>query len=355
MKTLFIAPMFHTNQIPWIQTLIENNHKVVYWSLCDKMECNTQCIKSIDIRRIEQPFLPKIGTYYQQLKEFDPDVVIGRNPHLNIFILFFLLISRLQNRKTMIYTQTDLYQAMPFLRKMGVFILLNIVGNFWITPLTGCRTDYPKFHNRAFYIPFVASVSTQSQRNCISNNMENNKINIISVGRLNQKRKNILLLLKALKLIEKKINFHLTLIGHLNKKEQPYKKITEFVKNNNLMNKVTIKENIPYQEMSLEYQKNNLFILPSSSEPAAYSLLEAMAASLPVICSDSNGTKCYIEVGKNGYIFKSDNLDDLIEKIMMITADQNKLKNMGERSAQIVRDKHNKNMFYEAFEKLIQQ
>lgn len=95
--------------------------------------------------------------------------------------------------------------------------------------------------------------------------------------------------------------------------------------------------------------------MPGSFGYTAYPLLEVMNANLSVICSNTNGSKCYIEVNKNGYIFKSDNLDDLIEKIMMITADQNKLKNMGERSAQIVRDKHNKNMFYEAFEKLIQQ
>ncbi|HNR65300.1 MAG TPA: glycosyltransferase [Atribacterota bacterium] len=352
MRILFIAPMFHTNQMPWVQTLIENNHTVEYWSLCNKMESNVESLKSINIKKIEQPYFNKIGAYYEQLKNFDPDVVVGRNPHLNLFILLFLLISKLQRRKTLIYTQTDLYQVMPFSRKIGVTILLNTIGNYWITPLTGCRVNYPKFHCRAFYIPFIAPVSTQPQRNC--NNINNNKINIISVGRINQKRKNVLLLLKALKLIEKNISFHLNLIGHMNKRGQLYEEITEFIKSNDLEDKVTIKENIPYHEMSLEYQKNNLFILPSSSEPAAYSLLEAMAAGLPVICSDTNGTKCYIEEGENGYIFKSNNLEDLTEKIKIITSDKNEMKNMGERSAQIVKEKYNTDSFYKAFEKLIQ-
>ena len=36
------------------------------------------------------------------------------------------------------------------------------------------------------------------------------------------------------------------------------------------------------------------------------SVLEAMAHSLPVICSDSNGTQCYIRPGENGYVFGTD-------------------------------------------------
>ena len=45
--------------------------------------------------------------------------------------------------------------------------------------------------------------------------------------------------------------------------------------------------------------------LPSSDEPAAVSHLEAMSHSLPVICSDSNGTRCYIRQGENGYVFRT--------------------------------------------------
>ena len=355
MRILFIAPMFHTNQIPWIQTLLDNKHKVEYWSLCNKMESNVESLKSINIKKIEQPFSTKIITYYKQLKDFNPDIVIGRNPHLNFFILLFLLFSKLQKRRTIIYTLTDLHKNIPFSKKIGVTILLNTVGNYWITPLTGCRSDCSKFHHKAFYLPFIAPDAIRSQSEHNSSFMDyNKKINIISVGRLNQKRKNILLLLKALKSIEDKISFHLTLIGHLGKRGNFYGEITEFIKMNNLDSEVTIKENIPYHEMPLEYQKNNLFILPSSLEPAGFSLLEAMAAGLPVICSDTTGMRCYIEEGRNGYIFKSNNLEDLIEKITIITADHHKLKNMGERSAQIVKEKYNTDLFYKAFEKLIQ-
>jgi len=347
MRILFLAPMFHPNQLSWIQTLIDNKHEVEFWFLRKRLEDGIKKLIPINPKKIEHPFSSKIFSYYQALKEFDPEVVVGRNPHLNFFIFLFLFISKLQGRKTVIYTQTDLYQKMPFWRKLTVIILLNTIGNYWITPLEGCAASYPKFHSRAFYIPFTIEAVDEEKVN------GHNQIKIISVGKLNQKRKNVLLLLKALKKLEGVVDFHLTLVGHLNYRQQHYQEIIKYIKENKLKSRVTIKKNIPYPKMILEYRKNNLFILPSSSEPAAYSLLEAMAAGLPVICSDSNGTKCYIEEGKNGYVFKSDDLEDLAEKIRIITSDQEKMKKMGERSNQMVKDKHKVSLFYKAFMKVI--
>ena len=55
-----------------------------------------------------------------------------------------------------------------------------------------------------------------------------------------------------------------------------------------------------------------LFVLASRDEPAAVSPLEAMAHSLPVVCSDSNGTRGYIRHGVNGFVFATDDHDDLV-------------------------------------------
>ena len=61
---------------------------------------------------------------------------------------------------------------------------------------------------------------------------------------------------------------------------------------------------------------------PAENEPAAVSHLEAMSHSLPAICSDSNGTQCYIRPGENGYIFKTDDLEDLVECMERIISDR---------------------------------
>ena len=61
-----------------------------------------------------------------------------------------------------------------------------------------------------------------------------------------------------------------------------------------------------------------MFILPSKNEPASISLLEAMGNSMPVICSDTCGTRFYLK--KNfSKIFKSDSLNSLTNSIEEVT------------------------------------
>lgn len=105
--------------------------------------------------------------------------------------------------------------------------------------------------------------------------------------------------------------------------------------------------------MFLEYQKHNLFILPSSNEPFGYAVLKAMACGLPIICSDTAGVQWYIEEGKNGYIFKSDDLKDLAEKIRLIVQDKDNIIEMGRKSYELVLENHSPEKFYKEFMNMI--
>ena len=55
--------------------------------------------------------------------------------------------------------------------------------------------------------------------------------------------------------------------------------------------------------------------MPATDEPASISILEAMGYGLPVICSDSCGTKTYIKNNCNGSIFNSGSVDSLKKHI----------------------------------------
>ena len=81
---------------------------------------------------------------------------------------------------------------------------------------------------------------------------------------------------------------------------------------------------------------HDLFVLASRDEPAAVSHLEAMAHSLPVVCSDANGTSCYVRHGENGFIFRSGDIDDLTACIERVIKDREHLLEMGRRSYELV-------------------
>jgi len=83
--------------------------------------------------------------------------------------------------------------------------------------------------------------------------------------------------------------------------------------------------------LSREYARHYVYILPSFDEPTAVSHIEAMAHGLPAICSDSNGTKYYIEEGETGCVFRSQDSDDLTEKLNQVIRDREELMRMGER------------------------
>ncbi|MBN1250744.1 MAG: glycosyltransferase family 4 protein [Bacteroidales bacterium] len=76
---------------------------------------------------------------------------------------------------------------------------------------------------------------------------------------------------------------------------------------------------LPFQNQSLMpvvYRLADIFILPSISETWGLAVNEAMACGIPVIVSNKVG--CAIDLVKNnenGFVFKSGNLEDLIEKI----------------------------------------
>ena len=108
-----------------------------------------------------------------------------------------------------------------------------------------------------------------------------------------------------------------------------------------------------YKKIRETYKNYDLFILPAYNEPAAYSPVEAMANGLPVICSDQNGTKCYIENGKNSYIFKAKNKDDLKEKIIKCIFETENLQKMKENALLSAKQNHNPAKFAEKISEII--
>ena len=80
-------------------------------------------------------------------------------------------------------------------------------------------------------------------------------------------------------------------------------------------------------------------LLSSKRESFGLALLETMACELPVIGSNTGGIPEVIEEGKNGYIFESENARDLADKIILMTKDSERRKEMGKRSLEIAKER----------------
>lgn len=362
-RVLLVAPRFHTNQVPVVQALMEAGHEVAFFALFQgftewrkllkptvfgrswftKLAYRTLRMKDkfrFDIRYA----LPEIPKFIRHFRAFSPTVVIIRNPD-SAFGMLSLLATTFVRAKPILYVQRPKYTSKPW--KLAA---RRFSGAPTITPVLGDINPQTTPNPNTYYVPFVMPPLTSPDE---KQWFLNDRINILSVGKF-YRRKNHILLLEAVRYLQEQHCIHI--VGECQNDAQAsvMSELEEYINREKLDKIVSIKTNLDYEEMHSLYPQNDLYILPSSNEPAAISPLEAMAHGLPVICSDTNGTRCYIVEGYNGYIFRSNDVDDLRDKIEKIICDRATLMKMGQRSYALVRHRHQPRYYVEAIENLAQ-
>ena len=75
---------------------------------------------------------------------------------------------------------------------------------------------------------------------------------------------------------------------------------------------------------------SNIFCLPSRSEGFSNSLLEAMSCRVPCIATRVGGNAEAIEEGKSGFLVNSEDHDFMADRILLLLADAERAKLMGE-------------------------
>ena len=83
----------------------------------------------------------------------------------------------------------------------------------------------------------------------------------------------------------------------------------------------------------------DIFVFPSLKEGSPNSVLEAMAAGKPVLCSDITPHREIIEQGKNGIIFK--NLAELNNSVEKLSGNPKFISELGKAAQRYVRTHHN--------------
>ncbi|MBN1253039.1 MAG: glycosyltransferase family 4 protein [Bacteroidales bacterium] len=362
-KFLIIAPRFHTNLYYRAIALQNDGNKVKVLVL---YKGKSEFYQNIDIETISlsifSKIVLKISSFLKKsnlksdfelriqspqlkiikiIKSFNPDFIILK-AYQNNLALKTLIISKLLNIKVLMLTQTPYthIKGSKFLFKLNIKLFKFLGVHSFITPI---KSNYEAFKNfgikNVFYIPFVFP-----NQNIDNKNLNTDYIKILSIGKF-VKRKNQILLLKTVnQLIKNNYKIKLTFIGEKSDNEY-FNEINDFLKENNISKFIEIKTNFDYRQTLEEYKSHDLFILPSFKEPAAYSPVEALAFGLPVICSTENGTKCYIENGKNGYIFESNNSEDLKEKIINLISDKNKLIDFSKNALISAKENHSLESF----------
>jgi len=157
---------------------------------------------------------------------------------------------------------------------------------------------------------------------------------ILFVGRVDDPRKGLDLLLKASKKVLKKFDAKLLVVG---KEDQS--------KARRLTNSLGISKNVVFtgflDEVTLKkcYVLCDIYVCPSRLEGFGLTILEAMAAGKPIVATNVGAIPEIITNGENGILVAVNDLDEMSNAICTFLQDKMLVENIGKRTANYVKER----------------
>lgn len=370
---MYIAPRFHTNQIDIIKGWLKHGDQVCFVSHYQGKTEDYSYLEPV-VMGYSKLFMIFYGFYtkilfpqkatagdiklrlgfppIKKLKrvvgKFQPDIVILREK--SVYSMCAYHYCRKYNIKAILYNQSPVWEdggKSDFLHKL----VNKLCPEKRMTPVLGEERANKVKDKNTYYVPFVMEPKVSPENR---EYQEGQVIRIFSVGKY-EERKNHKMLLQAVEELGKKFSIKLTIAGECSTEfhKRYFKELCDEIEKKNMGDMVELFQNLNREQMAEHYKKTDVFIIPSTNEPASISQLEAMAYSVPVICSDKNGTACYVEEGKNGYLFQDNNLQSLKERILRLLENPEEVKSMGKESYRLIMEKYQFEQYYEKIQKIV--
>ena len=377
MKVLYMSHRYHTNQTTIMKGWVENGHEIRFISqYAGKVEDYTY-VKPIvvgysrlfmpfyylyvNILKRKDPFamdirlkygFPPIFKLAGYIKEFKPDVAILRER--SIYTIGMNAICRHYHIPTILYNLSPVWEA-PKRMDLAHKLVWKLTPKYRMTPTNLVGIDFTGLvkDENGHWAPFLMEPQVSPEEKTY---FAEDRINVFCIGKY-QERKNHQMMIEVIEELLPKYNLHLTIAGERSNHfhEEYYKKISDYVKEHNMEDKVTFLENLNRQALAEEYKKTDVYVVPSTQEPASITVIEAMAFSIPAISGSDNGTASYIDFGKTGYVFEDNNKEDLKNKLEKIICDRENLVKMGAAGYQHVKDNFQFRNYYEQIETILQK
>lgn len=320
MRILFAAPRYHTNHCGMVEGLIAGGDEVAFIASA----------RSREEYHHPQVRFSHVGSFIEALRAaaaFKPDLIILRE--VSALTVALALFAKLTGRAALYYDQSPIDGAVRSFLPYRMLRLYRFLRAFGVMPKYRISTAYgppPVPAEEGDFIPFAMAPSPQAADRAY----QSQPVRILSIGKFSQTRKNHLLLLDALLPELKSGRAHLTIAGVLHGDDHAvYQNILDKIAREEISGGVKIHVNLPYLEARALYDAHDIFVLPSSREPASISPLEAMAAALPVICSTENGTNYFIREGETGFLFRADDGAHLREVLLGLINAPEEISRMG--------------------------
>lgn len=377
MKVLYMSHRYHTNQNTIMKGWKENGHEICFISqFVGKIEDYTY-VKPIVLgygaifRAIDSFYInvlcknkpnaidmklkcgwPPIRKMAKIIRNFQPDVAIIRER--SVYSICMNAICRHYHIPTILYNLSPVWDD-KFKDDLAHRIVWKLTPQYRMTPVDVVGTSYKgkKKDKNSYWAPFLMEPQMSPEEKTY---FKDGKINLFCIGKY-QQRKNLWMMVYAVEKLGKKYPLHLTITGELSNHfhQEYYNEITAYVKEHGMEEQVTFYKNLNKARVMEEYAKADLYVIPSTGEPASITVIEGMAFSLPVISGSDNGSANYIAEGKTGYVFEDCNQKDLEDKIERIIRNKDQILEMGKAAYGHVKNNFQFDRYFGVVEEILKE
>lgn len=177
------------------------------------------------------------------------------------------------------------------------------------------------------------------------------RLDILFVGALDRAHyfKGVDLLLAALSRLAKRY-WHLTIVG-VGDLLESYRATA---RNLGLEKQVDFRGKLQGDELRRAFQASELLVLPSinSNEAFGIVLIEALACGVPVLASDLAGVRKVFNDGREGFLFRRGDADDLKDKLEYIIHHEDRRRLMSKAARRLAEEKYSLEKMKEKLERL---
>ena len=211
-----------------------------------------------------------------------------------------------------------------------------------------CRTFIEKYNVDRNKIVYKETPVNHVAEQHIYEMDRRNPIKIGFAARITKALKRADLLVQLVnKMNKKNINFSIKIAGDGSYFER-MKSDIDISKGN-----VVISGKIPREEMQDFWEDRDIFLSTSDLEGSSVSMLEAMSAGAVPVVTLVSGVEEFIANGVNGYVSEPGNIDGLINGIVELERNREKLKEMGNYNLKIINERCNHDDYLDVFEQII--
>ena len=194
-----------------------------------------------------------------------------------------------------------------------------------------------------------ASVCAPPQRGA-SPDRPGERKGVIAVGRFDDPRKNLDMLIKVFDKLNAKIpNLKLNIIGPSSDKLRMNKYCVNKTRNFNNLKNINFTGLISDQELKNYYNSASLMLITSYQEGLGIVGLEALSNGVPVVATNCGGTSDFVVNGKNGFLVDVNDVDGMVNKALQILESKKLQKNMSEFAVKFVERNFSELKIYSIF------